>query len=485
MMRSLPRLLAFAALVSAPALHAQEKDTPWAAFVGCWEPAGDAIHGAPSITCIIPTAENDFEAQVITIAGSDIVRSVALLANGTRVALDDSRCTGWEVASFSADGARLYLSGETQCGEAPAIRTSSLYALLPSGTRLVVSGARSEGAGEQLQAQRFRLVPAQNLSGPLVPGLEAMLTATAQARSAAARPVRVEDVIEASARVHPSVTEAWLAEVAIDSPKSTTELSTRDLRALAAAQVPIEVIDMLVAVAHPTHFRIAISSVGEVSSDPVGREDNLGTGWTQAGWANRTMPRGLTSSDCAALFYRAAFGAFAGQASLIGQNGRMSECYGASAFGRFGPFGVFPFGGFGFGGFLYAGFLANGYGLDTWGAWNGWNRIGQTNQYRGYFSEDRAQPIRVTVDKVNTGGGRANNGRVVNGGGYTSGEGPSGSRAQPRGSTSEATRSTRSTESGASAPRMSTGSTPSSSGGGSSTSSHGEPTGRTAKPRVL
>lgn len=482
MMRSLPRLLAVAAFLSATALHAQDKDTPWAAFVGCWEPVSEAARATPTITCVIPNAENDFEAQVITVVGRDIVRSVTLMANGTRVAMDDGRCTGGEVASFSEDGARLYLSGETQCGEMPPIRTSSLYALLPSGTRVVVSGARREGAGDQVQTQRFQLVPAQNLAGPLVPGLEALHAATAGARIAATRPVRVADVIEASARLHPSVTEAWLAEVAVDSPKSTGELSTRDLRALAAAKVPIEVIDMLVAVAHPTHFTIAISPVGEVSSDPVGRGDNLATGWTQAGWANRTMPRGLTSSDCAALFYRAAFGAFAGQASLIGQNGRMSECYGASAFGRFGPFGVFPFGGFGFGGFLYAGFLANGYGLDTWSAWNGW---GQTNRYRGFFSEDRERPVRVTVDRVTEGGGRsANNGRVVNGGGYTSGSAPTGSRAQPRGSTSEATHSTRSTESGASAPRMSTGSTPSSSGGGSSTSSHGEPTGRTAKPRV-
>ena len=480
-MRSLPRLLAFAALVSATALHAQDKDTPWAAFVGCWKPVSEATTGVPSITCIIPAAENDFEAQVITVAGRDVVRSVTLLANGARVAMDDARCTGWEVASFSEDGARLYLSGETQCGEAPAIRTSSLYALLPSGTRVVVSGARREGGGEQVQTQRFQLVPAENLAGPLVPGLEALHAATADARTAAAHPVRVADVIEASARLHPSVTEAWLAEVALDSPKSTAELSTRDLRALAAAQVPIEVIDMLVAVAHPTHFAIAISPVGRVSSNPVAQRDDLTTGWTQAGWANRTMPRGLSARDCSALFVRAAFGAFAGQATLIGQNGRLSECYGASAFGRFGPFGVFPFGGFGYGGFLYAGFLANGYGLDAWSDWNGW---GQTNRYRGFFSEDREQPVRISVDRVSDGGRRASNGRVVNGGGYTSGEAPTGSRAQPRGSTSEATHSTRSTESGASAPRMSTGSAPSSSGGGSSTSSHGEPTGRTAKPRV-
>jgi len=481
MMRAIRGLVFLAVLLPATQLHAQEKDTPWGAFVGCWEPAADELRITPSITCIIPTAENDFEARVITIAGSEIVRSVTLLANGTRVLMDDDLCTGWEVASFSANGARLYLSGETRCGDAPTVRTSSLYALLPSGTRLVVSGARTE-AGERLQTHRFQLMPPSRLSGPLVPDLEKLLAATVEARRAASRPVEVADVIEASTRLHESVAEAWLAEVAVERSARPVELTTGDLRALAAAQVPVEVIDMLVAVAYPTHFRVAISPVGGVVSGPASAGGNSETGWDQAGWARRTMPRGLSASDCASLFNRAAFGSIMGQASLIGENGRLGECYGASAFGPFGPYGMIPFWGFGFGGFMYSGFFAGGAG---WNAWNTWNAWGQPHRYRGYFSEDRTVPIQVTVDRVNTGGGRANNGRVVNGTGYTSGDGSTSGRAQPRGSTSAPPRSADQSA----APRSSAGSSSGSSStgsssGGSSTSSHGQPTGRTAKPRV-
>ncbi len=476
-MRTLRGLLVLAALLPATDLIAQEKDTPWAAFVGCWQPIDEERMISSTLTCIVPVAENDFGAQVITVSGATVVRSVTLLANGTRVAMDDAQCTGWEVASFSDDGARLYLSGETKCGDAPAVRTSSLYALLLSGTRLVVSGARTE-ANEQVQAQRSRLVPVQNLTGPMVAGLEALLAATGGARRAASRALRVSDVIEASARVHPSVAEAWLAEVAMETPAGGLELKTSDLRALAAAQVPIDVIDMLVAVAHPTHFRVAIARV-ENGYGPSASGRTGEPGWDQAGWARRTSARGLSASDCSELFSRAAFGSIMGQATLIGQNGRLRECYGSSAFGRFGPFGGIGFGGFGYAGFMYAGFYMG------WNDWNGWNGWGQTNRYRGYYSEDRSRPIQVTVDRVNPDGARPTNGRVVRGEGYTQGGGSTTGRAAPRGSTSMTPGSTdsgapRYSDPGGSAPQ-SPASPPSAP---APTTSLGEPTGRTAKPRV-
>jgi hypothetical protein len=431
-----------------------------------------------TITCIVPAAENDFAAQIVTVSGATVVRSVTLLANGTRVAMEDAQCTGWEVASFSEDGARLYLSGETKCGEAPAVRTSSLYALLPSGKRLVVSGARSD-SDEQLQAHRSQLVPVQRLSGLMVAGLDTLLSATNGARRAASRTLRVSDVIEASARVHPSVVEGWLAEVAMEAPAGTLALNTSDLRALAAAQVPIDVIDMLVAVAHPTHFKVAIARVDNASRSSGGAGSGE-SGWNQVGWAQRTMPRGISASECSELFSRAAFGSIMGQAALIGQNGRLRECFGSSGFGRFGPFGGIGFGGFGFAGFMYAGFFMG------WNDWNGWNGWGQTNRYRGFFSEDRSRPIQVTVDRVNPDDASRNNGRVVNGGGYTQGGGSTTGRAAPRGSTSAVSRSPDS-----SSPRSSDTATGS---GGSApsapasaptpTSSLGEPTGRTAKPRI-
>jgi len=481
-MRTLRGLLVLAALLPATNLLAQEKDTPWAAFVGCWEPVDDETTLSSAITCIVPVAENDFAAQVITVSGATVVRSVTLLANGTRVAMDDAQCTGWEVASFSDDGARLYLSGETKCGEAPAVRTSSLYALLPSGKRLVVSGVRSEEA-EQLQTQRSRLVPVHRLSGSMVAGLQAIEKETDGARRAASRALRVSDVIEASARVHPSVAEAWLAEVAMETPAGTLALNTSDLRALAAAQVPIDVIDMLVAVAHPTHFRVAIARFDNASRRS-GAGGSSESGWDQAGWATRTMPRGLSASDCSELFSRAAFASIMGQATMIGQNGRLRDCYSSSAFGRFGPFGGIGFGGFGFAGFMYAGFFMG------WNDWNGWNGWGQTNRYRGYFSEDRSRPIQVTVDRTNPDEARRNNGRVVRGEGYTQGGGSTTGRAAPRGSTSAGPRTAdsagprtsdtavpRTTGAGSSSPASApTGSTP--------TTSLGEPTGRTAKPRI-
>lgn len=461
-------LLALAALLPLMELRAQSSDTPWAAFVGCWQPIDDDASDAASttggamfstpITCIVPDAEQAFAAQLITTRGGETLRTVTLLADGTRVSRTDAQCTGWDVASFSDDGARIYLTGETTCGASAPVRTSGIMTLLPNGTRLMVSGTQTP-EGERLRVERSSFSYGRGLNGAMADALLLLTQSTGQARFAASRALRLSDVMEASARVQPSVTEVWIAEAAIASRGASVQPNQSDLRALAAANVPGRVIDMLVAAANPTYFRVAIAEDGAsaaelVSSTSTGATSNAM--WDGAGWAGLTGLRGISGAQCARIFDAfalAAFGFGPRPDAMIGQNGRLAECYGYSGFGVFGPFG----------------------GL-------GWSQYGR---YFGDFQGNGRRPIRVVVNPVTGGAPRPVNGRVVRGQGYTTGGEvtPNGGRAQPR---EGAVRSPRPAESAASPPRpaRSPASIPSGESAPSSSAGGSESGGRTAKPRT-
>ncbi len=430
----------FAALLPALELRAQSTDTPWAAFFGCWVPVDSATIGDRTITCIVPEPESEFAALVVTRRGDVKLRDITLLANGTRVPRDDARCTGWEAASFSEGGARLYLTGESKCGESPVVRQSGLYAILPNGDLLEVAGFRTD-AGERLEVERLRLMPASQLVAPLATEMEALMRAVEAARIAAPRPLRVADVMETSGRVDAGVAEVWIAESVRRGRDANIRLDARDLRTLAAAQVPTRVIDMLVAVANHEHFAVAVSEQGAASaaSSPEARGMTAGTGGTWSGLGGFGGRNGLYANDaqCARLMAVLAVSPFAFTPFPIGANGAMNNCFGNSPFGFNGSIGQF-----------------------------GWS---QSGMYRGYFTDYARGRTVVTVVPTDGGTTPTRGGRVVNGRGYSSTPGAStsdgGTRAQPRDA------SVRSSH-----PATSTGESSSGSSSGSS--------GRSAKPRT-
>ena len=430
-------------------------DTPWAAFIGCWESSESATTGAAPLTCILPEASNPFAARILTIRGEETLRSSVLLANGTRVAIDDAQCTGWEAASFSDDGARLYLVGESRCGEAETVRMSGVYAILPNGAWLKVAGARTE-AGEQLQISRSRLVSWYSMPKSVASEVMPLMRSADAARVSSARTLRIADIVEASGRVDAAVAEVWIAEVTLASTNRTFRVNAQELRALAAANIPERVIDMTVAAANPSHFVLGVSDAGSAATR-AGSGGGAGIVTTPnrvANGFNNGFNNGfVTGAQCARFFAglpMSPFG-FGGLAGMpIGLNGALYDCMAFNGFGMYGVMGAFgPL---------------------------GW---AQNGMYRGYYNDYGRGPILVTVDRTRGGTAPpANNGRVVRGRGYSSGATPSGgTTATPRDATVRVREPSTSSGSGS---RSSGGS----SSGGSSSGSGSGSSGRTAKPRT-
>jgi hypothetical protein len=446
-------LLVIAGLLPVFGLDAQRSDSPWVAYYGCWTPVETEALGSPPVTCIVPETVNS--ARVVTVRAGQTLRDLTLVADGSQIAVDDERCSGWESASFSDDGARLYLRSETRCGETPLVRTSGLYAILPNGDWLDIVGARTD-EGEQLRVERSRIVPWFDLPEAVVADLEPLMRSAGAARIAAGRPLRMEQVIEVSRRVDPGVAEVWLAEVSFDMREDALRVSARDLRALAAAQVPARVIDMLVAVANPKHFAVAVSQQGASSTALVPVVVTNGSAFNGSPYT-RMM-------NCSPM-------GFGFPMSPFGFNGMMGFPMNLYGGGLFDCFGGSPLA------------FDSRYGLF------GWSRAGM---YPGFFPGWGGFPITVTVDR---GGVTPSGGRVIRGRGYSEGQGTAtsgtasaqprnasvrSSQSRPRAMSEPSTTRTSSRPSTSSSSRPSTSSSAASGGSSSSSSSS---SGRTAKPR--
>lgn len=272
----LPALLAAIALCfpltadaqSAAAMsgHSLDTNTAWNAWLGCWEPIDNRTRGAittagkparadSTMVCVLPVP-GTVAAEFTTVTNGEIVGRVRVDPSGERRQRTIDECSGWESAAWSADRKRIYLQSELTCPGEIQRRSSGVLAFVPGLQWLDVQGVT---IAEQTatRVQRYRAVDptsalAKQLPAEIVGTLERSKSlAVWTARSAAAKPLDIDDVIDASRRIDAPVTSAWLVEQA-----QGFSVNGKDLRRLNAANVPVPVIDILVALSYPTNFAI-------------------------------------------------------------------------------------------------------------------------------------------------------------------------------------------------------------------------------------
>lgn len=396
---------------------------PWAAFFGCWTP----IDGTPSmaVTCILPNDRSPFEAQQLSLVGQAVLRTIALRADGVRQVVNDRGCTGFEVAAFSDDAARVYTRGSATCGPAKEQLTTGVFSITPDGHLLQVVGVRV-GDQRTVTTQRFGRLRYEDVPASMLERVRPLERVANGARTLAAQPVKMPIVNEMLEATDAAVAEAWMAETGTGF--EPLHLTKRDLQRMADANVPTRVIDLAVVLANPSHFQ---PSVERVASSGGG-----GSG------VQRSMNDPYFSSAC----------------SQFGVGGMWN--------GNFATWAPILYPGMGISYYSWlpgclnrAGFFGTRF-VNGFGWQNGWF---------GPWGGQGAAPVVVTTNPV----GPRGSGTVTKGNGYTRGTGtggPGGS-ATPRGGpgTGTVTAATSSgSGSGASAGVRSAGS------GG---------TGRTAKPR--
>jgi hypothetical protein len=229
------------ALVSSATTFAQDSpagfDSRWNPYLGCWtvaqEQFGQQRVSVPSGTmvCVRPSGRSGV-AITTTVDGKTVLEQT-IVADGSTQALSQGDCNGTQTSDWSRDGERLFTRVTLDCAGRPARNVSGIT-MMAKGHWVDVQATVVDN-DHDLRVRRYR-----RSSDPYT-GMPAM----------AAAPFNVEDVIEASAKVHAPAVEAALLEVG-----GRFTLNSRVLKQLADAKVSPNVIDLMVAQAYPERFDI-------------------------------------------------------------------------------------------------------------------------------------------------------------------------------------------------------------------------------------
>ena len=412
-----------------PTAAAQEVDSRWAPWIGCWR-AVDETAAAP-LLCVVPLA-GEAAIEMLTVADGQVLSRESIFTDGEQHVVSREGCEGWEQAEFSGDSRRIYVRSELICSAGGARTSTGVMSMVSPFEWLDVRTV--EVGGQSLpwvlryrQASRADLQAAGQGDLIAAQGSDARIT-----RMAASVPITLDDVIEAMEKVSAETVEVWVVERA-----EPFALDAGRLIEMADAGVPASVIDVVVAVSYPEKFVVNGGDLG-----PRREEAGYGYGGGPNPFVNPFYDPYSGYGACSSYGSR-----FRGGLGYYGGYG-----YGNSAYRGFSGCGGY---GYGYGG--YGGFGGFGYGYGGYGGY-------------GYGGGNRIIVVGLRDDTESG----STEGRVARGGGYTragSGGGSTGRVAQPR--SSGASSSSERSGSAASSGRSS---------GGSSSSSP-RSTGRRAQPR--
>jgi cell division septation protein DedD len=232
----------------------QLDDTNWLPWVGCWEGAPDdgGPGDNPFLVCFRPTADG-LGVDIETWSEGTLGSVETLRADGSAMAVSEGGCDGEQVARWSDDGRRVFLSSTLNCGAGLERTTRGTLSFLPEPLGWAeIHGVRSGDDAAVVGMRTF--LPARpddlvafGISDP-ASGRE---LAVATARTRAARPLSAESVAELVHEAGASVTSALVAERG-----EAFSLDSSTLRTLADLGVPGDVIDVMVAVTYPERFTV-------------------------------------------------------------------------------------------------------------------------------------------------------------------------------------------------------------------------------------
>ena len=251
-------------LLGAPAQArpANDLDTRWLPWLGCWQlweerlerpdsrddqqdPSAetpiDTRMGRTSV-CVVPTGA---AIKLTATDGEEVLVERQLIADGTHRDVIDTSCRGWERSEWSRDGHRLFTSSELQCADEPPRRVTGVSLMTSTSSWLDIQYVEM-GQYQQLEVRRY---------SPTLPSetdtmdLAVEFSDIQRARRESTESPNLADVMEASHKTAARVVEALLVETEPD-----LNLDSQALIALDDAGIDHAVIDLLVALSYPEHF---------------------------------------------------------------------------------------------------------------------------------------------------------------------------------------------------------------------------------------
>jgi hypothetical protein len=194
-------LLATVFLVAAP-IKAQSDD--WLAWHGCWRadgaPAGEYL-------CIVP--DDAAGVRMVTVAGSALVVESRVVTDGRPRRVQTEGCSGNEVAFWSADYQRIFLSSDLSCEAGVKRQASGIFAITGEASWISVQAVTIDGR-TATRTVSYTAVGDDVAPASIRFALQSNLPERAAARRSALAPVDAEDVNEAVGRIDAAAVQEWL-----------------------------------------------------------------------------------------------------------------------------------------------------------------------------------------------------------------------------------------------------------------------------------
>ncbi|HSW40347.1 MAG TPA: hypothetical protein VLL97_12740 [Acidobacteriota bacterium] len=220
---------------------------PW---TGIWQiaddhvPAADAGREAKRFVEIRPTEDGKGLAVSRNVALQEYVNEI-IIPDGVRRPVSSENCSGWQSSRWMPESGVIIGSSEIRCEEAEPYTLSNLRIILDA-TRMVDILLLQASGQTRVAVQRLDLV--RELDGEANVLNSRRLTA---ARTAISAPWDLNTIIELSGIVDTTALEAALLE-----KNTQLRLDAKSLRRMSDAQMPDQIIDLIVALSLPDKFII-------------------------------------------------------------------------------------------------------------------------------------------------------------------------------------------------------------------------------------
>jgi hypothetical protein len=234
--------VALVALLGAMPVAAQQLDSRWAPWLGCWTLSGEQVR-----VCVSPADDQRgvILRTYVDAGGAESQTPVleqTLVADGARHAIAEAECRGHQSAEWASTAERLFARAELTCSDGAARAVSGLSMITADGIWIDIQGIEIAGR-ENIRVRRYERGGRQVRLKP-----DATYDRSTYERSTPER-FTIDDVTEVASRVSPRVLEAALVET-----RAGFALTSDALRRLQRAGVAPGVIDTMVALSYPRHF---------------------------------------------------------------------------------------------------------------------------------------------------------------------------------------------------------------------------------------
>jgi len=225
-------------------------DARWLPWMGSWQLLSKKVNASESSSSkdyflTISPGSNGKSIVMKGHQGDKVMVEEEIIADGHRHQLNDKKCSGYYVYTWSETGKRLLLESESNCPGDPPRKISGMSIIDENSNWLDIQLLQN-GEDKAISIRKYRNIDSDSItSSRFNPGKISV------SRIAAGKNFSIDEIIELSSKVEPEVLETALLETRKPFP-----INSKQLVRLADAGVNSRTVDLMVAFSFPDKFTV-------------------------------------------------------------------------------------------------------------------------------------------------------------------------------------------------------------------------------------